>query len=112
MGAGQASLCCEEGKILLDTWVESGWFEYLRNWDYVDCYCMFMCGTQFLGKRKRRSYKGDKWKNGEMVEGAHGEGKGKSRRKNGASWRPECLRRRFHFGKPLLPLLTESRFSC
>lgn len=36
------------GKILLDTWVESGWFEYLRNWDYVDCYCMFMCGTQFL----------------------------------------------------------------
>lgn len=75
MGAGQLSVL-RRREDTLDTWVESGWFEYLRNWDYVDCYCMFMCGVE------KEVIQGYKWKNGEMVEGeAHGEGKGKSRRK-------------------------------
>ena len=68
MGAGQMSLCWEEGSYLwMHRWSQIG-FEYLRNLDYIDYYCVFVCGTKFLNGEGRQ-YKGDTWKNREMLEG-------------------------------------------
>lgn len=61
--------------------MESGWVEYLRNWTILIATVCLCVGPSFWN-REGRSYKGDKWNNGEMLEGEdHGEGKGNCRRK-------------------------------
>lgn len=95
------------GKILLDTWVESGWFEYLRNWDYVDCYCMFMCGVEKGGHTRVTSGRMGKWWRGKLMV----KEKAKAEEKEWGQLEARVSRKRFHFGKPA-PLVNQVRFSC